>query len=436
MRPSRPAALLAAALLAALGAAACAAAPREDTVLLFHTNDLHGHVERLPTMAGIVKGERERRRDVLWLDAGDAVSGTPVSSITKGTAAFTVGNFAGIDAACLGNHEFDYGFARIAKYREAAAYPLLCANARSPEGELLADAEWTVIAVDGVRVGIIGLVTEQTPWATTRRGNEGLRFEPAREALERLVPLVREKCDVLVALTHVGYDEDVALARGVKGVDVIVGGHSHTDLPAPVQVGDTVVVQALCYGLRLGRLELTVDLDRKRVVKWEGKPIVVDPERQPRDAATAAAVAEMEKTVAKAADEFVGTAARDLGKEDVQALAERVLRETTGAEFGLQNDGGVRATIPKGPVTVRRIWEAFPFENTVVKVKVRGAALLPEATRGAKVDPERTYVVATNTFVADHLDKYLPGADPAVEDTGVVLRDAVIEWVRKHPDLK
>jgi 5'-nucleotidase/UDP-sugar diphosphatase len=427
---------IAVALLAALGAAACAAGPKQDTVLLFHTNDLHGHVERLPTMAGIVKGERERRRDVLWLDAGDGVSGTPVSSITKGTAHFTVANFAGIDAACLGNHEFDYGFARIAKYREAAAFPLLCANARSPEGTLLGDSEWIVVQVDGVRVGVIGLLTEQTPFATTKRGNEGVRFEPAKEALERLVPIVREKCDLLVALTHVGYEEDVELARSVKGVDVIVGGHSHTDLPAPVQVGDTVVVQALCYGLRLGRLEVTVDLDARRMVKWEGKPLTVDPERQPRDAATAAAVAELEKTVSRTADVLVGTAERDLEKEDVKALAERVMRETAGADFGLQNDGGVRASIPKGPVTVRRIWEAFPFENTVVRVKVPGKALPPDLAKGAKVDPGKVYVVATNTFIADHLDRYLPGADPAVEDTGVVLRDAVVEWVKKHPELK
>jgi 2',3'-cyclic-nucleotide 2'-phosphodiesterase (5'-nucleotidase family) len=428
--------LLAAALLGALAAAACASGPREDTVLLFHSNDLHGHIERLPTMAGIVKAEREKRRDVLWLDAGDAVSGTPVSTVFKGTPVFTVTSLAGIDAGCLGNHEFDHGWARIAKFREAASYPLLCANARSPEGELIGDAEWTVFPVDGVRVGVIGLITEHTPELTVGKGNEGVRFEPAKAALERLVPVVREKCDLLVALTHEGYDEDVELARTVKGVDVIVGGHSHTDLPGPVQVGSTLVVQAFCYGMRLGRLELTVDLDARRVVKWEGKPIVIDPERQPRDAATAAAVAELEAKVAKTVDVVVGTAARDFTKEDLRALAERIYRETLGADFGLQNDGGLRSVVPKGPVTVRRLWEVFPFDNTLMKVKVRGAHLPRGLAQGRTIDPDKVYTVATNAFVTDHLDRYLPGADPGVEDSGILVRDAVVEWVKRNPDLR
>jgi 2',3'-cyclic-nucleotide 2'-phosphodiesterase (5'-nucleotidase family) len=427
----------AALLLAALLPASCAAGPSEGRVLLFHTNDIHGHIERLPTLAGLVKAERERRRDVLWLDAGDHVSGTPVSTVFQGTPVFSVTSLAGVDASCLGNHEFDHGWERIAKFREAATFPLLCANARSPEGELIADAEWTVFPVGPVRVGVIGLVTEKTPSMTIRKGNEGVRFEPAREALERLVPVVRPKCDLLVALTHVGYDEDLELARSVKGVDVIVGGHSHTDLPGPVQVGDTVVVQAGCYAMRLGRLELVVDLDRRRVAKWEGRPVVVEPDSQPRDPVVAGAVAELEKKVAATVDVVVGRAARDLDRDALRDLAERAFRETLGADLGLQNDGGVRSVVRKGPVTVRALWETFPFDNTLVKVRVRGARL-PErlAKRIGTVDPDRIYTVATNSFVVDHLDKYVPGAEPDPEDTGLPARDAVVDWVRKHPELK
>jgi 5'-nucleotidase/UDP-sugar diphosphatase len=435
-------------LLAAL-AAACAAGPREDTVLLLHTNDVHGHVEMLPTLAGLVKAEREKRRDVLFLDAGDAVSGTPVSTVFRGTPSFSVGNLAGYDAACLGNHEFDHGFARIALFRETASYPLLCANAWAPapppppggkgedRGPLLGDAPWTVLDCDGVRVGIIGLVTEKTPGMTVRKGNEGVVFEPAADALRRLVPVVRPQCDLLVALTHVGYEEDVELARTVPGVDVIVGGHSHTDLPGPVQIGDTVVVQASCYGQRLGRLEITVDLEKRRVLRWEGRPIPVDPRSQPRDPLVAAAVEEFEKQVAKTVDVVVGAARGDLGKGELKAITERACRETLGCDFGLQNDGGVRSVIPKGPVTIRQIWTVLPFDNTLVKVRIRGARL-PEAwTRLRKdIDPERIYTVATNSFVADHLEKHLSGCEPGVEDSGVPLRDAVVAWVRRNPDLR
>ena len=430
------AAVLLPALLAGGAAPSRASGPREDTVLLFHTNDLHGHIEALPTLAGLVKAEREKRRDVLWLDAGDEISGTPVSTVFQGTPVFTVTGLSGVDAGCLGNHEFDHGFARIAKFREAAPFPILCANARSPEGDLLADAEWSVFPVDGVRVGVIGVLTEKTPAMTVKKGNEGVRFEPARAALERLVPVVREKCDLLVALTHVGYEEDVELARAVKGVDVIVGGHSHTDLPGPVQVGSAVVVQASCYGRSLGRLEITVDLDARRVVKWEGKPVVIDPAKQPRDTAVAAAVEELEKKVSAKVDAIVGTAARGLEKDDLRAMAERAMKEKLGADFGLENDGGVRDRIPRGPVTIRRIWEVFPFDNTLVLVKVKGAKVPAGLARKGTLDPERIYTVATNTFVADHLDRYIPGAEADPEDSGIPMREAIVEWVRKNPDLK
>ncbi len=428
MDPRRPALLLLAAL-----AASCAA-PREDTVLLLHTNDLHGHIENAATLSGLAKAEREKRPDVLWLDAGDAISGTPVSTVFQGSPIFTVTSLMGVDAACLGNHEFDHGFERIAAFREAATYPILCANARSPEGALLADAEWMVFPVDGVRVGVIGLLTEKTPSMTVRKGNEGLRFEPAKDALARLVPVVRPKCDLLVALTHVGYDEDVELARTVPGVDVFVGGHTHTDLPGPVQVGEAVVVQAGRYGERLGRLEVTVDLDRRRLARWEGRPVVVDTAKQPRDPETARAVAELEKQVEKTVDVVIGTAHRALGKDDLRALAERVFREALGTDLGFQNDGGVRSTIPKGPVTIRQIWTAFPFDNTLVTVRVPGSKLPPALAKGA--DPSRTYAVATNSFVTDQIERFLPGALPGVEDSGVPMRDAVVDWVRAHPELR
>jgi 2',3'-cyclic-nucleotide 2'-phosphodiesterase (5'-nucleotidase family) len=423
-------------LLAAVLPSSCALPPREETILLLHTNDIHGHVERIPTLAGLVKAERAKRTDVLWLDAGDAVGGTPVSSVYRGTPVFTAASMAGVDVACLGNHDFDYGWERIAKFREAATYPLLCANARSPAGEPLGDAGWMVFPVDGVRVGVIGVVTEKTPGMTETRGIEGVRFEAARDALRRLVAEVRPKCDVLVALTHVGYDEDVEIARTVKGIDVVVGGHSHTDLPGPVQVGDAIVVQAFCNGERLGRLELTIDLEARRVVRWEGKPIVVDPERQPRDADTARLVAELEARVSKTLDAVVATAARDLDRDELRAMAADAFREALKTDFGFQNEAGVRASIPKGPVTGRRIWEAFPFDGPLVVVKVRGDRLPAGMAKGAAVDPEKLYTVATSSFVAGHLEKHLPGAEPGGEDSGILPRDAFLDWAKRAGTLR
>lgn len=444
MNRIRAAALL---LVLALGTASgiapvLAQEAREDTVLILHTNDLHGHIENAATLSGLAKAERAKRKDVIWLDAGDAITGTPVSTVYKGGPIFGIMTAMGVDAACLGNHEFDYGWAHISSFRSAADFPLLAANARDPQGNLLADDEWRVFNVDGVRVGVIGLVTENTPASTVKKGNEGVRFEPAKDALQRLVPVVRKECDLLVALTHLGYEADVELARSVKGVDVIVGGHTHTDLPGPVKVGGTLVVQAFRYGERLGRLEVTVDLDQKRITKWEGKPIVVDREKQPRDENTAYMVERFEASIENHVKEVVAEAREDLDKAALNALAESVFRDALKADFGLNNVRGVRDVLKKGPVTVRQLWTIFPFDNTLVRVKVRGDRLPQEladrarrAAGGADPVPDRLYTVAVNSYMADHLDSYVPGAEPGPEDTGIVMRRAIVDWVREHKTL-
>ncbi|MCK6481724.1 MAG: 5'-nucleotidase C-terminal domain-containing protein [Planctomycetes bacterium] len=391
-------------------------------------------MENAAALAGLAKAERAKRKDVLWLDAGDAVSGTPVSTVFRGTPIFAVTSLMGIDASCLGNHEFDHGWARIASFREAAAHPILCANARDPEGNLLADAEWRVFDVDGVRVGVVGLLTEKTPGMTVRRGNEGVRFEKAKDALLRLLPAVRAESDLVVALTHLGFEEDEALARTVPGVDVVVGGHSHTPLPGPVEFGRTVVVQAGRYGERLGRLEVVVDLDRRRIARWEGRPVVLaeaaDP---PLDPAVARTVEELERKVEAMVDVVVAAASRDLGKADLRDLVEAACREALGTDLGLMNEGGLRAEIPRGPVTIRQVWNLLPFDNTLVRVRVPGKALPPRLAKG--LDPGKVYTVATNSFVADHLERHLPGALEGAEDSGIPLRDAVVDWVRRRGDL-
>jgi 5'-nucleotidase/UDP-sugar diphosphatase len=413
------------------GAAAPPAAARIARVLLLHTNDLHGQVGRAPALAALARSLGSDGPDALWLDAGDAVGGTPASSATRGLAAFEVASLMGVDAACLGNHEFDHGFERIAAFRAAASFPLLCANARAPSGDLLGDAPWWTTTAGGARVGVIGVVTEHAGLQTARRGNEGVSFEPAREALLRGVAALRPRCDLVVALTHCGFDADLALAATVPGLDVVVGGHSHTDLPGPVRVGRAVVVQAGAQGLRLGVLRLGVDLDRGGLATSEGETREVDP-GGPADPATARRASALEAAAESGLGEVLARATRTLDRAAVRRLAEEAMVKATGADLGWQNDGGVRAELREGPLTLRDAWAAFPFENTVVVVRVPGARL-PAALRerlGGRADAKRIYRVAVNSFLADHGERFLPGALPDPEDTGVPVREAVAALLR------
>jgi 2',3'-cyclic-nucleotide 2'-phosphodiesterase (5'-nucleotidase family) len=427
-------------LVVALLLAACSGRPaREgpDTVLLLHTNDIHSHllpgddgIGGMARIAGYVERERAVRADVLFLDAGDGVAGTPVSSLFQGRPAFAVMNSMGYDAMAVGNHEFDHGWPLIEQYREIAAFPILCANASGPGGRPLADAEWVLIEVDGVRVGVIGVVTPMTPEITAGGCTDGCEFRPAALAVRRLLPEVEKKADLVVVLSHLGFEEDKALAKEVPEIDVIVGGHSHTEVKEPVRVGQTIVVQAYEYGKRIGRLELTVE--DGRVTAYTGGLVTVNA-ALPISGRTRAVVDVWEDRVRERVDVKIGRSEREYGKKALAAPIERIYRETLRTDFGFQNRGGIRATLPKGDILARHIWTILPFENTLVTVRVRGSALPKHmAPRGTEIDEDRVYSVATNSFVADHADRYFPDGIEGVTDSKIGMRDAVLDWVKKH----
>ncbi|MHC4470675.1 MAG: bifunctional metallophosphatase/5'-nucleotidase [Planctomycetota bacterium] len=436
-------AVLALLLVAGVGLHARAEEGAEDTVLILHTNDVHSHLVPaadgtggLARIGGYVAKRRAERPDVLYLDAGDAVAGTPVSSIFKGRPVFQVMNVTGVDAFAIGNHEFDYGWRLIEEYRRIASFPILCANATGPKDAVLADAPYRVLDADGVRVAVIGVVTPGTPEITAGGATDGVTFRPAAEAIRPLLPELAKKSDLVVVLSHLGLEGDRALAAAVPEIDVIVGGHSHTVLEKPLTEGRTVIVQAGSYGKYVGALDLTVDLESGTVKQSRGSLVPVDA-KLPASSKVSAAVEVWEAKVREKVDLKIGVAARDLDKRQLKRLIEEVYQRALETDLGYQNPGGVRAAIGKGDIRVRDVWTVLPFENTLVTVRVKGASL-PEwlARRIPKVEPEHVYTVATNSFVTSHLDRYFPNGIEGMKDSGKSMRDTVIEHVKATGSLE
>ncbi|MEN8150693.1 MAG: 5'-nucleotidase C-terminal domain-containing protein, partial [Planctomycetota bacterium] len=301
-----------------------------------------------------------------------------------------------------------------------------------PDGKLLADLAWKRFEVDGLRVGVIGLTTTETPEITAGGMAAGCAFRPAAEALAELLPEVEAESDLVVVLSHLGHEGDLALAKAFPGIDVIVGGHSHTVVPEPVFVGETFVVQAGSCGRMLGRLEVTVETATGRVRKVEGSLLEVTADF-PVSARTAAIVKTWEDRVAAEVDVKIGTATKAYDKAGLKTRIEAIYREILETDMGFQNPGGIRATLSAGDVTIRHVWTILPFENTLVRVHVLGMNL-PDGMRpeGGDVDPHHVYTVATNSFVADHADRYFPNGIEGIDDSGIMMRDAVVEWVREH----
>lgn len=428
--------------LLVLACVAVTAAADVSSVIILHTNDIHGHLAGTDEYAGLariasyIKAARHEDTNVIALDAGDCISGTPVSALSRGVSVYEAMVSVGYDAAVLGNHEFDHGWHMIETFREIAPFPILSANAVAPNGNLVADAAYIVQIVGGVRVGIVGISHSATTRLTVRKGNEGLSFIDEVEVLKNVVPRVREDCDLLVVLSHAGIQRDIDIARSVEDIDLIVGGHDHVLLEGPLRIGDTRIVQAGAYGRYIGRVRVDVDLAEHRVTEVTAEVIPAADLPSPDPAVQALVRGRLEQ-VSDALDQRIAFLPQVVDGNELRALVEQAVREASGADIGYYNRGGIRDVLREGPVTIRDVWSVEPFGNTIARVVIRGdriAGYLHEDlnARGVELDPDRTYAIATNSYIAEQAGRYLGEGPMEVVDTGRLVRDAIIEHLRRH----
>ncbi len=411
-----------------------------ETLVILHTNDLHGHIAESNESAGAARiaayfaQQRAAHDNVLVLDAGDAISGTPVSTLFSGVPIYEVMSLMGYDVGLLGNHEFDHGWRQIARLKAAANFPLLASTARGPDGELLGDKPSIVVERGGLKIGIIGVLTDKTPQMITPTGNEGTTFANVAATLREHVAQLHSEVDLIVVLSHTGHEQERLLAATVADIDVIVGGHSHTLVEQPVRVGNTLVAQAHEYGKAVGRIELALGADGG-VTLLSGS-LVTGAELPAADSAVAAVVNNWEAKVAAKVDFEIAVAERDILPDELRDWMEQVLRKHTGADLAYYNRGGVRDAIRAGSVTARSLWNVEPFGNGLVSLRLTGAQvakLLLENgdSAGLELVADQTYNVATNSFVGAHAVR-LFGESAQLRDFDLLVRDLFIESIQQN----
>ncbi|MDD4159278.1 MAG: metallophosphoesterase, partial [Proteiniphilum sp.] len=218
------------------------AAPQKQIVIL-HTNDTHSRIEPLPENDRTAPGKggverrityieqmRDRYRNVLLFDAGDFLQGTPYFNLFKGKAEVETMNLMGYDAATLGNHEFDYGLGVLEEVVRTARFPIVSSNYDFSETPLAGKIKpYLILKKDGVKIGVIG-VNVQPKGLISSANYDGMTFlDPVTTANELAVRLrTQYKCDLIIALSHLGYLPDTRLAEASRNIDIIIGGHSHT----------------------------------------------------------------------------------------------------------------------------------------------------------------------------------------------------------------
>ncbi|MFC4167495.1 bifunctional metallophosphatase/5'-nucleotidase [Teichococcus aestuarii] len=477
----------------------------EARLALLHLNDFHARHEgqqpsgaacapgrdclggsaRLATALAEARAEAAAAgRAVLQLDAGDQFTGSLYHTAHGGLAEAAVQRATGCEAMALGNHEFDHGPEGLLRYAGAVDFPLLSANLDTRRMPALAARirPSALFERGGARIGVIGLTTETTPRASSP--GPDLAFTDAQEAAARQAAVLRAQgAGTILVLSHLGLASDLALAAAVPGLDLIVGGHSHTLLadglpgaegPHPLLADGpdraVRIVQAGSYGRWLGRLSLDLAADG-RVLAHGGavRPVTA---ALAEDAAVAALLAGFAAPLAALRASPAGPGAPGLTPEGCRGgecalgnlVADAMLAAEPEAEIALTNGGGLRAGLPEGMISRGAVLEALPFGNTLAFLVLRGADLRaaleiglsragsggafpqvagmalrirPQAPVGERVaavtiggrplEPERAYRLVTNDFLRRGGDGYLPFRDRALmaRDNGLPMDEAV-----------
>ena len=455
------------------------------TILFF--NDFHAHLEpfevpgtegeigglaRLAGLADEVRAENAAGGIPTFLViAGDVLQGTPYSTVYRGEAEFACLDDMAVSAMCLGNHEFDYGQENLRGLIAVANFPVISANVATAgaagDGAFTDKVAW--LTAGDEKVLVIGLTTPETPVTTAPRNVVGLTFADAAATAKAVISEYGGDADVIVALTHLGFENDLVLARDVPELDVVVGGHTHTKVDEPARVGKTLVCSAYEYGIYLGRMDLEIaDAGELAVTGYRLIPVTA---AAPVDKRVAATIEKYKSGLSEKLDVVVGTVDTVLNRKAITEeetnfgdFVADLVREATDADVALVNAGGVRADLGPGEITLGDVLTALPFGNEVVVLDVPGATLRQAfelcarekvgeggflqvsgceyavgpggelaalAVAGKPLDDGAAYKVAMPDFLAEGGDGYavFTSLEPAYK-TGLVLYDVVASGLR------
>jgi 5'-nucleotidase/UDP-sugar diphosphatase len=437
----RPLALLAGATLLA----GCAALPRGPLKLtVLHTNDHHGRfwpnadgeygLAARKTLIDRVRAEvKAAGGEVLLLDGGDINTGVPESDLQDAEPDFKGMNLLGYDAAAIGNHEFDKPLIVLEKQRQWSKFPLLAANIYNKTTGARMFEPYRIFDRGGYKVAVMGLTTDDTSKLVLPANVVNVEFRKPAEEAAKLVPELRGKADMVIAATHMGHYTDgksgvnaagdVEMARAVKGIDLVVGGHSQNPVCmatenkrndayvpgqpcAPDRQNGAWIVQAHEWGKYVGRADFVIDGKGKvELVKYQLLPVNLKqrvanqpPTLYGEAIAEDAGVRDFLKPfqdngqarllvpVGETVGIFDGDRARVRSQPtNLGMLIARSMQERTGADLTIMNSGGIRDSLPEGRITYRDVLKVQPFANQISLVRLNGAELLKYLEATAKM---------------------------------------------------
>lgn len=366
---------------------------------ILHSNDMHGDflaemrgeegklIGGLGLLSSYLNRVRHEEENVLYVIAGDMIQGSLIDAEYRGISTIEIMNYLSPDVVTLGNHELDYGLPHLLFLEKLANFPIVNANLYIRKYNRRLMQPYLVRRFGDLSILFIGVITE-TVLDALKRDRDIATFISIEEASTEVGKICNaykgEDIDLTVLLTHIGYESDKQLAAMLDpewGVDLIIGGHSHTLLDAPTEINGILIVQAGVGTDQIGRFDLWIDEETNAIAEWRWQLIPVDSDLAEPDAELQAYIDSYREAVDR---KFNTVICRFLDKlthprrEEETSLGNLfadILAERAQVDVALMGSGSIRVAELGPLVTLGALRAAYPFEDALLKFAVRGAHL-------------------------------------------------------------
>ena len=364
---------------------------------ILHSNDLHGDflaekidkklIGGVSMLSGYVGKVRAEEKNTIYCIAGDMFRGSVIDSEFRGISTIEIMNMLSPDVVTIGNHEIDYGIAHLLFLEKCAKFPIINANLHITTNNARLFQSHKIIEIDGMKILFIGILTETVLSMAKKEALVGgyVDIHDAVDEVERICNTYNSfDIDCTVLLTHIGFEEDKLLAAKLDpslGIDIIIGGHSHTYLEQPEQVNSILIAQAGTGTDQIGRFDLEIDTDSNSVREFSWKSIPITDEHCPRDIALEDILNPYKHKAEEKYSRVVTRLKRKLThpswyqETELGGLLADILQESLRLDIMLVGSGSIRVSEFGPIVQFSNLMECLPYDDSAMALWVTGEQL-------------------------------------------------------------
>jgi 5'-nucleotidase len=368
---------------------------------ILHSNDMHGDflaeatglaeghvIGGMSLLSGYINKVRQEEKNVLFVISGDMLQGSTIDSEHKGLSTIEIMNYLAPDVVTLGNHELDYGLPNLLFLEKMANFPIVNANLYIKKYNKRLMNPYLILNVDGFDIMFIGIITEEALRALKRDQSIGtfISLEDAASEVGKICNAYKnEDIDLTVLMTHIGFEEDKKLAALLDpewGVDLIIGGHSHTFLEQPAEVNNILIAQAGVGTDQIGRFDIVVDDDTNSIVEWKWQLLPVDNNLAGPDPEIEKLIATFKEGVDRKYNRLIGRLAHKLThprreeETELGNLFADIFAQLDSLDVVFVSSGAIRGKELGPLVTLNDMKTVYPYDDTLYKFRVTGVHLV------------------------------------------------------------